>query len=130
MPEFLSAFNIIFDSVGELVVIFLEVISIGCIITGVIASFRIFLGIKKVPSALLYVNVRTKFGGWLTLALDYLLASDIVATTIAPTYEHIIRVGAVALIRTFLNYFLNKDVREMSEVKKILAENETANEKT
>jgi uncharacterized membrane protein len=130
MTEILPYIKGIFYSTGEYVTLFLEITSIGCIITGIVASFRLFLKLNKVTTALLYINVRTKFGGWLTLALDYQLASDIVATTIAPTYEHIIRVGAIALIRTFLNYFLNKDIRELAEARKILIENETANEKS
>jgi uncharacterized membrane protein len=63
-----------------------------------------------------------KFGGWLALALEYQLAADIVGTTIAPTYEHLIKLGAIAVIRTFLNYFLNREVKEEVEARKLLVE--------
>jgi uncharacterized membrane protein len=52
------------------------------------------------------------FGGWLIVALEFQLAADIVGTIIAPTTSQMIQLGAVALIRTFLNYFLNKELRE------------------
>jgi len=44
------------------------------------------------------------------------LASDILKTAIAPTYENLIQLGAIAVIRTFLNYFLNKELKELPEM--------------
>lgn len=60
----------------------------------------------------LHTNFRMTFGGWLVLALEFQLAADIVSTILAPTNNHLIQLGAVALIRTFLNYFLNKELIE------------------
>jgi uncharacterized membrane protein len=50
------------------------------------------------------------------LALEFQLASDIIKTTIAPTYEHLVQLGAIAVIRTFLNYFLSKELKELPEL--------------
>ena len=47
---------------------------------------------------------------WLLLGLEFLLASDIIRTAIAPTWTDIGQLAAVAVIRTFLNYFLTKDI--------------------
>jgi uncharacterized membrane protein len=33
-------------------------------------------------------------------------------TTVAPTFETLAKLGAIALIRTFLNYFLGKELKE------------------
>lgn len=55
------------------------------------------------------------FGGWLVVALEFQLAADIVGTIIAPTTAHLIEPGAIELIRTFLNYFLNKELKEQRE---------------
>lgn len=52
---------------------------------------------------------------WLVAALTFLLAADIVSTSIAPTWEEIGHVGAIAVIRTFLSYFAERDVREAAE---------------
>lgn len=46
---------------------------------------------------------------WLLLALELTLAADIVHTAIAPTWDDIGQLAAIALIRTFLNLFLVHD---------------------
>jgi uncharacterized membrane protein len=47
--------------------------------------------------------------------LEFQLAADIVGTIVSPTTGHLIELGAVAVIRTFLNYFLGKELREQRE---------------
>ena len=59
-------------------------------------------------------NVWTKFAMWIVLALEFALAADIVRTAIAPTWDDIGRLGAIALIRTALNYFLERDMEEFN----------------
>jgi len=56
-----------------------------------------------------------RFGMWLILGLEFMLAADIVRTAISPNWEQIGQLGAIALIRTFLNYFLEKDVEKYVE---------------
>jgi uncharacterized membrane protein len=63
-------------------------------------------------------EVFLRFGSWLILALEFELAADIIRSAIAPTWEQIGMLGAVAFIRTFLNYFLEKDVEMLSESEK------------
>src|SRR5215813_655215 len=56
-----------------------------------------------------------RLGTWLLLGLEFELAADIVQTVISPGWADIGGLGAIAAIRTFLNYFLEKDLREASE---------------
>jgi len=56
-----------------------------------------------------------RFGMWLLLALEFELASDIVTSVVAPSWQDLGRLGVIAVIRTFLNYFLEKDVSEAVE---------------
>jgi len=51
-----------------------------------------------------------RFGVWLLLGLEFELAADIVRTAIAPSWNDIGQLAAIAGIRTFLNYFLEKDI--------------------
>jgi uncharacterized membrane protein len=55
---------------------------------------------------------RLTFGTWLSLALEFQLGADIVATTITPSGEHLIQLGAVAVIRTLLNLFLGRELEQ------------------
>jgi len=50
------------------------------------------------------------FAGWIILALEFALGADIVRTAIAPTWDQIGQLAAIAAIRTALNYFLEKEV--------------------
>lgn len=53
---------------------------------------------------------------WLIGGLTFLLAADIVHTSIAPTWEELGQIGAIAVIRTFLSFFAARDVREATEL--------------
>ena len=55
-------------------------------------------------------DVYVRFGEWMLLGLEFELGADIVRTAISPTWSQIGQLGAIALIRTFLNFFLEKDV--------------------
>jgi uncharacterized membrane protein len=57
--------------------------------------------------------LRVKFGSSLAIALELLLAADILETAVAPTWDDIGKLAAIAAIRTALNYFLEKELREI-----------------
>src|SRR5262245_28921950 len=53
-----------------------------------------------------------RFGMWLLLGLEFELAADIIGSVISPTWQDIGELGAIAVVRTFLNYFLEKDLEQ------------------
>jgi len=57
-----------------------------------------------------FVRVRLGLGRYLTLGLEFQLASDVLSTAIAPTFTEIGKLAAVAAIRTSLNYFLGREI--------------------
>ena len=62
-------------------------------------------------------EIFVRFGIWLILGLQYALAADIVRSAIAPSWNDIGQLAAVAAIRTFLNYFLERDVNEVESAR-------------
>jgi uncharacterized membrane protein len=56
-----------------------------------------------------------RYARWLVAALTFQLAADIIETSVTTDWMAIARVGAIAVIRTFLNYFLEKDLAELRE---------------
>jgi uncharacterized membrane protein len=46
----------------------------------------------------------------LALALEFQLGADIVATTASPSEQNLIQLAVVAVIRTFLNVFLGREI--------------------
>src|SRR6516162_5337582 len=58
------------------------------------------------------------FALWLVLGLEFELGADVIRTAISPTWSDIGQLGAIATIRTVLNYFLEKDVEKYNEARK------------
>jgi uncharacterized membrane protein len=91
----------------------LETLSVLCVVGGVIATFR--LAWPELPSLRHRgrrpsSTIRLTFGSWLSMALEFQLGADIVATTTAPSGQNLIQLGVVAVIRTFLNLFLAREI--------------------
>ena len=55
-----------------------------------------------------------RFGMWLLLGLEFELAADIIRSVVSPSWADLGQLGAIAVIRTFLNYFLEKDLETAS----------------
>jgi uncharacterized membrane protein len=54
-----------------------------------------------------------RYARWLVAALTFQLAADIIETSISTSWDSVGRIAAIAVIRTFLNYFLERDVSDM-----------------
>ena len=88
----------------------METIGALVILIGVVLSvYRFFLHFRD-ERPVNFNRVRLTLGKYLALALEFQLGADILATAIAPTWELIGKLGAIAAIRTVLNYFLSKEI--------------------
>lgn len=56
------------------------------------------------------VDLRLALGRWLAVGLEFALAADILRTAIAPTWNDIGQLAAIAVLRTALNFFLAKEI--------------------
>ena len=98
---------------GEFTELVLNILSLVFIVMGTVISIsRSLRNARKTRPNTFHMPFRLMFGGWLVVALEFQLAADIVGTIVAPSPQNLIELGAVALIRTFLNYFLNKELNE------------------
>jgi uncharacterized membrane protein len=107
------------DVVGVLVVI-VEACGAAVIILGAVWAFARFawVGLTQRTTAA-FVPVRLTLGRFLALGLEFQLAGDVLRTAVAPSWEELGQLAAVAAIRTALNYFLEKEIdaerRQMAE---------------
>jgi uncharacterized membrane protein len=60
-------------------------------------------------------EILVRYGRWLVTGLTFQLAADIIETSIAPSWQEVGQLGAIAVIRTFLNFFLERDLAELSD---------------
>lgn len=63
-------------------------------------------------------QVRIELGVALGLSLEFLLAADIAATAVSPSWSAVGKLAAISAIRTFLNFFLEREVRELAKEKR------------
>ena len=59
-----------------------------------------------------FTAIRLTLARYLALALEFQLGADILSTAIAPSWEQIGKLGAIAVIRTALNFFLSKEMEQ------------------
>jgi uncharacterized membrane protein len=108
--------ELLLEEIVRGVALTLEFAAVLCILAGFVKAMILLFKSRRIKHSPLYNRLRLEFGGWLVLALEFQLASDILKTAVAPTYEHLIQLGAIAIIRTFLNYFLSKELNELPEL--------------
>jgi uncharacterized membrane protein len=56
-----------------------------------------------------------RLGRWLVAGLTFQLAADILETAVTTSWDEVGRLGAIAAIRTFLNYFLERDLDDVRQ---------------
>jgi uncharacterized membrane protein len=115
------------DRLRDVVDVLVRVVeSIGALVIfagAVIAFVRFVVVAVRTRRAGGFVAVRLDLGRFLALGLEFQLASDILRTAIAPTFEEIGQLAAVAAIRTALNFFLAREIsEERAEVERSRAE--------
>jgi uncharacterized membrane protein len=106
-----SGIEQIFVNVASTLKLIGEIASVTII--GIGLAFALFLFLKATISRqnIQYIRLRIVLGRFLVIALEFQLAADIIGTAFAPSWEQIGQLAAIALIRTFLSYFLNREMK-------------------
>ncbi len=82
----------------------------GAIVRGFLGYVRqLFVRRQRVDATEV---IRLQLGRVLALGLEFTVASDILRTAVAPTRQDILNLGAIVLLRTLLNYFLEREIRQ------------------
>jgi uncharacterized membrane protein len=95
----------------------LETLSVATVLLGLLDCLRRSTRLRPNGGLPPLAAVRLSFGSWLSLALEFQLGADIVATTITPGRDNLIRLAVVAVIRTFLNLFLGRELEAEQRLK-------------
>lgn len=93
--------------------ILLETIAILTVAIAVVLTVRKLL--RRRRDRRLQETIRLELGVTLALALEFLLAADVVGTAVSPSWDAVAKLAAITGIRTFLNFFLQREVRELQE---------------
>jgi uncharacterized membrane protein len=99
------------NSVAEGLRLVLESLSVLTVLVGVLCSLgRCWPALRRRRPPPPLSAIRLQFGSWLSLALEFQLGADIVATTASPNRDNLIQLATVAVIRTGLNVFLTREL--------------------
>lgn len=63
-------------------------------------------------------SIKINFSYYLLLGLDFLIASDVIRTIVENTIQDLTILGVSVLIRTILSYFLGKEMKEDTSLRK------------
>jgi uncharacterized membrane protein len=100
----------------ETAVIIIDGLALVIVVVGTLEAFvgglRLMLGSQSGHERR---EVWIRYGRWLVAGLTFQLAADIIESSITTDWEALGRLGAIAVIRTFLNYFLERDLEEVRE---------------
>ncbi len=88
------------------------------IVLGVAIAFTTYVLSELRVRPVAYEHVRLLLGRFLAVGLEFQLASDILGTAVSPTFDEIGKLGAIAAIRTALNYFLAREIEKAQEMEK------------
>jgi uncharacterized membrane protein len=87
-------------------------ISVLIIAAGIIVAVYKVLQTVRHPDLMHYNQARLAFSRYLVLGLEFQLAADIVRTAVKPSWTDLGILAVVASIRTFLNFFLQREMKE------------------
>src|SRR5437763_15240527 len=106
-----EAAKIITVYVGYAVEILAAVI-IGLAVIRTIMSYM--QSVRKTSYVLSKEEIRVQFGSSVAVSLELLLGADVLATAVAPSWDDIGKLAAIAILRTALNYFLERELKHMN----------------
>lgn len=103
----------------EQAIVLIDGIALLLVVYGTLEAFVGVLGrVVGGPDDVKRRAIWLRYARWLVAALTVQLASDIIESSITTDWESVARLAAIAVIRTFLNYFLERDVAEVAERKR------------
>ncbi len=101
----------------------LAAIIIGIAVIKTLLNYFSFL--KKSNVKISKEEIRLQFGSSVAVSLELLLGADVLATAVAPSWDDIGKLAAIAILRTALNYFLGKELQHMNRMQSEESKNES-----
>jgi len=92
----------------------IDILAAVIIVIGTVEAF--ILGLLSYPKPT-YVKreVWMRYARWLIAGMTFQLAADVLETSVTMTWQALGQLAIVAVVRTFLNYFLERDVTDARE---------------
>ena len=104
----------LFHDIARHIGLLIEAFAVVVIVSGVLEAMVGMVRVAMKPGA---TNddrraVWLVFARWLVAGLTFQLAADLVDSSFDPTWDEVGRLAAIAGIRTFMSYFLDREVED------------------
>jgi uncharacterized membrane protein len=115
--------EVLLHQIAHIIALGIEAIAILVIAFGAVEAL---IGIVRVGLTFNATNqdrraVWLAFARWLVAGLTFQLAADVVNTSFDPTWDELGRLAAIAVIRTFLSFFLDREVEDTRSLQRARA---------
>ncbi len=106
----------------EIITTVLYLCSVVILVWGVILCVKDFVAAQfhksgKRERFLSITRIKNGLGVYVLLSLEILIVADIIESIAKPTFEDIIRLAAIVVIRTVISYFLNKEIKASDDLR-------------
>ena len=104
-----------FQAAAAYVALFLEAATLAIVLIGAVEALVHSLSHVLRDRAAMWTRrmIWRRFALWILLALEFALGADIIRTAVAPSWDDVGKLAAIAAIRTGLSYFLTRDIEEV-----------------
>jgi uncharacterized membrane protein len=112
----MTALTEVFAAIAGIAATLIEIAAVFFIVVGASkAACQSFLSLFRATTLKERKRIWVHFATWLLLGLELELAADIIRSVVAPTWQDIGKLAAIAAVRTLLNYFLGRDITELGD---------------
>ena len=94
----------------------IETVGAALVLVGVSVAMVCLVRPLFTPRPMQFIAIRLILARYLALAIEFQLGADILGTAISPTWDQIGKLGAIAVIRTGLNFFLSEELKQEKAV--------------
>ena len=102
------------DAATEHAVVLIDALALAIVVYGTAETFvGVLRWVRPSATARELRATGLRYGRWLVTGLSFQLAADVVETSITTRWEALGRLAAIALIRTFRNFFLERDLADV-----------------
>jgi|SRR5271167_2980390 len=110
--------ELLLHTVAHYIALCIEAIAIALIAAGAIEALIAIMRVAVRPGATGQDRraVWLMFARWLVAGLTFQLAADIVGTSFEPTWDELGRLASIAAIRTFLSFFLDRELDDTRDL--------------
>lgn len=108
----------------DFIVAILNIFSIIVLITGALYTAISFIknelsGNNRLNIVQQIGTIKNVLGSYILLSLEILIAADIIESIIKPTFEDLLTLAILVVIRTFISYFLNQEIENLLHQNKL-----------